>query len=142
MTEGPRLSRAVELVHREERRLPDVLHGELELPLLLRGGEVEAWGDNPVSSCRSYSRAKGLVLGRARFLWHFPIWRGSKGFSTGCQGVPQDPRDPLSYQPWWKQSSMRKRMSRKTVTMPYSIAMQCTWGVRHPIITLRCGSTA
>jgi hypothetical protein len=43
----------------------------------------------------------------------------------------------------WKQSSMRKRMSRKTVTMPYSISMQCTWGGGcPPIVTLQGGSTA
>jgi hypothetical protein len=29
----------------------------------------------------------------------FPIWRGSKGSSTGCQGVRWDPRDPLGQQP-------------------------------------------
>jgi hypothetical protein len=26
---------------------------------------------------------------------NFPIWRGSKGSSTGCEGVLWDPRDPL-----------------------------------------------
>ena len=49
MTEDPRLSRAVELFHREERRLPDVLHRAdavraglraLQCALRLQGGQV------------------------------------------------------------------------------------------------------
>jgi hypothetical protein len=30
---------------------------------------------------------------------NFPIWRGSKRSSKGCEGVQWDPRDPLSEQP-------------------------------------------
>ena len=39
---------------------------------------------------------KVLALVYERFLCHVPVWRGSKGSSTGCQGVLWDPRDPLS----------------------------------------------
>ena len=91
MTEDPRLSRAVELVHREERRLPDVLHGELELPLLLRGGEVEAWGDNPVSSCRSYSRAKGPGTRAGAFPVAFPYLERVQGVLDKPRGTPRTP---------------------------------------------------
>ena len=91
MTKNPRLSRAVELVHGEERRLPDVLHGELELPLLLRGGEVEAWGDNPVSSCRSYSRAKDPGTRAGAFPVAFPYLERVQGV---LNGMPRGPAGP------------------------------------------------
>jgi hypothetical protein len=61
-----------------------------------REAEVEqprAWGDNSVSSCRSYSRAKvpGAALVRARFLWHFPYL---ERIQEGLDGVPRGPAGP------------------------------------------------
>ena len=55
------------------------------------------WGDNSVSSCRSYRAAKinVLALGRARFLWRFHYPERIQGI---LDGVPRDhvrPPGPL-----------------------------------------------
>ena len=54
-----------------------------------------AWGDNEVSSCGSYSRAKGPGTSADTFSYGaVPIRRGSKGSSAGCEGVLWDPPGP------------------------------------------------
>jgi hypothetical protein len=54
------------------------------------------WGGVSLSTLGLTVEPKVPALVRARFLWRFPNWGGSKGSSMGCQGVPWDPRDPLS----------------------------------------------
>ena len=50
-----------------------------------------AWGDNSVSSCRSYSPAKVLVLVRARFLWPCPYLERAQGVLDGVSRGPVGP---------------------------------------------------
>jgi hypothetical protein len=63
-------------------------------------GQDGAWGDNPVSSRRSYSRAKGPGIECERLscppVAHYPIWRGPKpgvldGVRRGPVGPPGTP---------------------------------------------------
>jgi hypothetical protein len=54
-------------------------------------GPRQAWGDNSVSSCRSYSQPEVLALVQVHFLCHFPVWRGSKG---SLEEVPRGPTGP------------------------------------------------
>ena len=77
-------------VQAELRRRPE---------LRLRSRRRRAWGDNSVSSCRSYSGAKGPGTSAGVFPMALSLsGEGPRWFSTGCQGVLWDPRDPLSYQ--------------------------------------------
>jgi hypothetical protein len=65
---------------------------------------TDTWGDNSMSDCRSYCRAKGPGSSAGLFPCRVvpygasPICRGSKGFSTGC-GLVGPPRTPGSAAP-------------------------------------------
>ena len=53
-----------------------------------------------MSSCRSYSRAKGPGTSAGAFPMALSLsGEGPRGSSTGCEGVLWDPRDPLPSQP-------------------------------------------
>ena len=64
---------------------------------LAAGSPPTRWGDNSVSSRRSYTRATGPGTSAGAFPIALSLsGDDSRGFSTGCQGVLWDPRDPLS----------------------------------------------
>jgi hypothetical protein len=61
------------------------------------GRQPHTWGDNAstMSSCRSYSRAKGAGLVRARFLWHFPYLERVQRVIDAVRRGPVGPPGPL-----------------------------------------------
>jgi hypothetical protein len=63
------------------------------------GGAVTLWGDNSVSSCRSYVscnfQPKVVVLMRARFLWRFPYLERAQGVLDGVRRGVVGPPGPL-----------------------------------------------
>jgi hypothetical protein len=56
---------------------------------------TQTWGDNPVSSCRSHRRAKGLGISAGAFPMALPYREMTEGVLDGVQRGPVGPPGPL-----------------------------------------------